>query len=376
MSFVKTAIDFIKPSWDIKDTSFEFPPRSEEWKYTRLNNLNKFNPKSVTSTKTEIKLGNQIIFENSKLIDNKNKEIIHVTDETSFRDISYVNDDALNKLNQIICERSYQMNIVQSNDDVINIHSLGDAISGSRIYSTISPNVNASLSFVPNAIGVTCNVFNFDLKEGSTLNFYNLEEINGTYLNQYIFNLSKNSCLNFINVAFGTGTSRLNGIFNLNDESATLNLGSICCTYERAHVDNHFYIHHNAPNTYSNIDARSILSDTSRYVYNGLVLVDKKSDGTDSDQINRNILLNNGATVNAKPELKIFADDVKAKHGSTTGRIENEELFYMCTRGLDQKTATKLILSGYITGITEKINYDLRQPVDKKLLDVLDENLK
>ena len=48
----------------------------------------------------------------------------------------------------------------------------------------------------------------------------------------------------------------------------------------------------------------------------------------------------------------------------------------MCTRGLDQKTATKLILSGYITGITEKINYDLRQPVDKKLLDVLDENLK
>ena len=115
---------------------------------------------------------NRIIFEDSKLIENTSKRnVIHLTKEASFRDISYVNDDAVNKLNQIICRHSYQMNFAKSNYSVSSICSVGRGISGTRIYSTIYPNVNANLCFLPNAIGVTCNVFNFDLKEGSTLNF-------------------------------------------------------------------------------------------------------------------------------------------------------------------------------------------------------------
>ena len=375
MSFIKTVTEFVSPNYKQRQGSIlDFPPKSEEWKYTRLNGLNKFNPTKALSLKIKTKTENQIIFENSKLTYNTVKDI-GIEDKPSFKNISYKNDDVLNQLNQIISQNSYQLDIVKSCDETINIHSVGDAISGSRIHLKVSSNTKASVCFNPDSLGVTCNVFAVTLEEGSTLDFYNVEDIKGTNLDQYIFNVSKNATLNFINVISGAGTSRLNGVFNLDFEYATLNLGSISCIHDKAHVDNHFYIHHNAPNTYSQIDVRSILSGTSKYIYNGLVFVDAKCDGSNSDQINQNILLSDYATVNAKPELKILSNDVKANHGCTTGRIEDEELFYICTRGLDKKTANRLILDGYITGITKKINFDQRKSIDSRLLGILDKNL-
>ena len=369
MSFIKTVAEF---SDHKKHTdSFDFPPKVEEWKYTRLNNLQNFNPTKVPNIKPLSKTENQIIFENSKLTHNTVKDI-DIDDKSSSKNISYKNDDVLNQLNQMISQNSYQLDIVKSCDETINIHSVGDAISGSRIHLKVSSNTKASVCFNPDSLGVTCNVFAVTLEEGSILDFYNVEDIKGTNLDQYIFNISKNATLNFINVMSGTGTSRLNGVFNLNCEGASLTLDSISCVYEKAHIDNHFYIHHNAPNTYSQIDVRSILSGTSKYIYNGLVFVNEKCDGSDSDQINQNILLSDYATVNAKPELKILSDDVKAKHGCTTGRIEDEELFYICTRGLDEKTASRLILDGYVTGITKKINFNQRKSIDDRLLGILD----
>lgn len=370
MSFIKTVTELLDHKKH--EDSFAFPPKVEEWKYTRLNNLQNFNPTKVPNTKPPAKTDNQIIFKNSKLTHNTATEV--ALSKSSSENFSYKNDDVLNQLNQMVSQNIHRLNIEKPSDKVINIHSVADSISGSRISLDVLS--NASIYFNPDTLGVICNAIVITLEAGKTLNFYNVEDVKGTHLNQYIFNLAKDSTLNFVNVISGIGTSRLNGVFNLNCEGASLTLDSISCVYEKAHIDNHFYIHHNAPSTFSQIDVRSVLSGTSKYIYNGLVYVDKNCDGADSDQINQNVLLSEFATVNAKPELKILSDDVKAKHGCTTGRIEDEELFYICSRGLDKKTASRLILDGYITGITKKINSDYRKSIDYKLLDILDKNLQ
>ncbi len=113
------------------------------------------------------------------------------------------------------------------------------------------------------------------------------------------------------------------------------------------HVDSRIIVEHAAPDTRSRERFRSILADRARGVFNGRILVQRGAQKTSAELTNRNLLLNRGAEINTKPELEIYADDVKCSHGSTTGQLDAASLFYLLSRGIDTEAARNILITAF-----------------------------
>lgn len=122
------------------------------------------------------------------------------------------------------------------------------------------------------------------------------------------------------------------------------------------HADTHSVIDHLVPHCTSHQNYKGVLNDKSRAVFNGIVYVRENAHGTDAEQSNKNLLLSNDARVDTKPQLEIFNDDVKCSHGATVGQLEEEELFYLLTRGLPETLARNLLTYGFAEEIINKID--------------------
>ena len=111
-----------------------------------------------------------------------------------------------------------------------------------------------------------------------------------------------------------------------------------------------------------------VIDDSSKSVYQGKIYVDSKAQKTDGYQLSKAILLNEKAEFNAKPELEIYADDVKCSHGSASGSLDDDSIFYLMSRGLDQKTAKELLISGFLLDVVEKITDEEIKKLIKKMI--------
>lgn len=139
------------------------------------------------------------------------------------------------------------------------------------------------------------------------------------------------------------------------------------------HSDTHSVIDHTVPNCASRQSYKGVLNDKSRGVFNGKVFVRENAHGTDAQQSNKNLLLSNDAHVDTKPQLEIFNDDVKCAHGATVGQLEDEELFYLLTRGLPERLARNLLTYGFAEEIINKINIEsIKNELDEMVLNRLD----
>ena len=138
------------------------------------------------------------------------------------------------------------------------------------------------------------------------------------------------------------------------------------------HSDTHSVIDHTVPNCTSHQNYKGVLNDKSRAVFNGIVFVRENAHGTDAKQSNKNLLLSNDARVDTKPQLEIFNDDVKCAHGATVGQLEEEELFYLLTRGLPANLAKNLLTYGFAEEIISKIGIEsIRSELDAAVLNRL-----
>ena len=131
-------------------------------------------------------------------------------------------------------------------------------------------------------------------------------------------------------------------------------------------ADNHTVVDHKKPNSLTNELYKGIMDESSRGVFNGKIYVRPQAQKTNAFQANRNILLSDKANVNTKPQLEIWADDVKCSHGCTTGQLDEEALFYLRARGIDKNTARAMMLYAFAGEITEKIPH----PVIRKYIDL------
>ena len=135
------------------------------------------------------------------------------------------------------------------------------------------------------------------------------------------------------------------------------------------HSDTHSIIDHTVPNCTSHQNYKGVLNDKSRAVFNGKVFVRENAHGTDAQQSNKNLLLSNEARVDTKPQLEIFNDDVKCAHGATVGQLEEEELFYLLTRGLPETLARNLLTYGFAEEIITKIGIEkIKAELDNAVL--------
>lgn len=132
----------------------------------------------------------------------------------------------------------------------------------------------------------------------------------------------------------------------------------------KQHVDNHTLVDHAMPNCYSNELYKGVLDDDSVAVFNGKVMVRPDAQKTNAFQSNKTVLLSEDATINTKPQLEIFADDVKCSHGATTGRLDLEALFYLRSRGISEDRARALLTYAFAAEVLEQIQLD---PIREKL---------
>lgn len=133
-------------------------------------------------------------------------------------------------------------------------------------------------------------------------------------------------------------------------------------------IDNHTLADHAKPNSHSNELYKGLLDEEGTGVFNGKIMVRQDAQKTNAYQTNTNILLSNDATINSKPQLEIFADDVKCSHGATTGQINPDEVFYLRSRGISETEAKKLLLSAYAHEIIDEVaNEELKKLLIKRL---------
>ena len=131
-------------------------------------------------------------------------------------------------------------------------------------------------------------------------------------------------------------------------ENCETDLNGLYLVHGSQHVDNHTYIDHIAPNCNSRENYKGVMDDKSTAVFNGKVMVQTNAQKINAFQSNQNILLSDDATINSKPELEIYADDVQCAHGSTTGQLDEEALFYLRSRGISETSAKKMMIKAFL----------------------------
>jgi len=168
--------------------------------------------------------------------------------------------------------------------------------------------------------------------------------------------LKSDSTLKTINVTEGSATARFDYKAALTGPNAEVNLNGVWMLSEKNEAHVHVLVDHQAPNCRSMQLFKGALSDCSRSSFEGKILVRQAAQKTEAFQLNKNILLSDRANADSKPNLEIFADDVKASHGSTVGQLDKEHIFYMKTRGFSEAAAKNLLVYGFCEEVIEMIS--------------------
>jgi len=178
----------------------------------------------------------------------------------------------------------------------------------------------------------------------------NASLIDNTYISQ-----KSNSTVKVHTFSFGGKLTRNNLNYYQNGEYIDSTMKGVTILGEKQHVDHHTLVHHREPNCESHQDYKGIYGEKSIGVFNGKIIVDKIAQKTNAFQQNNNILISDKATINTKPQLEIFADDVKCSHGCTIGQLDEEALFYLQTRGIPKKEAAALLMYAFANNVLASV---------------------
>ncbi|MEH6763535.1 Fe-S cluster assembly protein SufD [Aequorivita antarctica] len=185
--------------------------------------------------------------------------------------------------------------------------------------------------------------------------------IDNTYISQ-----QRDTVCRVHTFAFGGNLVRNNLNFYQKGENCDSTLKGITILKGKQHVDHNTLVHHIAPNCESHQDYKGLFAESSTGVFNGKIVVEKDAQKTDAFQQNNNILIDDKATINAKPQLEIFADDVKCSHGCTIGQFDEDALFYLRSRGIGLKEARALLMYAFANTVLESVKIpELKMRINK-----------
>jgi len=177
-----------------------------------------------------------------------------------------------------------------------------------------------------------------------------------------------NSRFSAITITLNGAVIRNNLNIDVDGEGCEANMYGLYLTKGKTHVDNQTEVDHIKPNSYSNELYKGIMDENSKGVFNGKIYVRREAQKTNAFQSNNNVLLSDTATVNTKPQLEIWADDVKCSHGCTIGQLDEEAVFYLRSRGIGEDSARAMILRAFAREVLEKIEYEgLKEYVENEI---------
>ncbi|MDC0943681.1 Fe-S cluster assembly protein SufD [Candidatus Pelagibacter sp.] len=391
--------DFSSSQKNIKEKSFNrfieqgFPnKRIEDWKFSDLNQIISANFENLDFSKKNIDKSIDVDFINEF----EHNKIIFVDGNISKTDFSHedkdrfslkhdleldeqLNENALLNLNTAFLSSYIKFTVkkgYQFQKPLILYNYLSsDLVShGLNLRMDINLEDGSSLDIVNIANQNAKNNFlNFRQKinigKNSVLKNYSLD-ISPTSNIKYSFNdinLDKNSHLEYFILSKGSKFAKHDINCSLNNDHGSVSLNGIIDLDNEKHHEIKTSINHNEENCKSYQLIKSVLNENSKGVYQGKIYVNSKAQKTDGYQLSRALLLNDNVEFNAKPELEIYADDVKCSHGSTSGNIDENSIFYLMSRGLSHAQSKKLLTNGFLNEVIEKISNKNIKSLIKKL---------
>jgi Fe-S cluster assembly protein SufD len=252
-----------------------------------------------------------------------------------------------------------------------------------RVLIVAAENSNATI--IENYLTVEANqyltnaVVEVVLEEGARLEHYKVqrESSDAFHVATTAVGLGRNSSYDTTTITFGARLSRHDVVVTMDHEGAECWVDGLYLVTGDQHADTHSVIDHRQPNCTSHQLYKGILDGKSRAVFNGKVFVRHNAQKTDAMQTNKNLLLSNEARVDTKPQLEILADDVKCAHGAAVGQIDQDELFYLETRGIHPDLGRNLLTYGFAEEVIAKIKLDsIRNKLDEAVLHRLNARLE
>jgi Fe-S cluster assembly protein SufD len=368
--------------------------KNEEWKYTNLSSLLK-EPLNTTSaahlTKQEIAPflydleANKLVFINGQFSEELSTilspiselEILKLnhTDSTIiekyFAGKTYSSNDGLSLLNTAFSENGIFIRIKKNKAlqyPVLFYHFTDSrqekVLSQPRILVIAEENTQATLVESFHTVGTntsfTNSITELVLKKDAVVDYYKIQDdTENSYhvgSTEILHEAKSNSSSTTITI--GGAITRNNLNITLDAEYCEAHLNGLYLLKGNQHVDNHTIADHAKANCYSNELYKGIMDDHSTGVFNGKIFVKPNAQKTNAFQSNKNILLSKNASINTKPQLEIFADDVKCSHGATIGQLDEESLFYLRARGIDEAQAKRLLLHAFANDVLEKIKIE------------------
>ncbi|CAN5232401.1 Fe-S cluster assembly protein SufD [soil metagenome] len=364
--FQRSLENATQPDWlkSLREKAFAyftengFPtPKNEEWKYTNAGEIqnSKFKIQNSKGEKQTSEFLKQFDYERNGFtalhLAFADVVLVTIPKETSIAEpieFNFKADENTADFPHIIvvAEAGSKATIIE------NYESNGKSFTNSAIQIFVEDNANLTHYRVQKESAESYHVGTTEitLKRGS---FYNATSINlGAKLSRHDIHLKF--------TATG-GECYVDGLYMLSGDQ---------------HHDTHSEIDHALPNCISHQSYKGVLNDKSRGVFNGKVFVRENASGTDAQQSNKNLLLSNDARIDTKPQLEIYNDDVKCAHGATVGQLEEEELFYLLSRGLNESLARNLLTYGFAEEIVNKIEIEsIKKQLDVAVLNRLNTNL-
>ena len=276
-------------------------------------------------------------------------------------------NEPLNNLNKAFASRLIKLNVLEDKivEKPLVIYHICDLGSKTNLINTrfeLTLHKNSSLS--------TLNLFEDKSVSGFNNHNFNILINKNSNLKNYIFDLNKNQNLrySFTNIDIYENSNSENFIYssgskfskyeiksNLKEKYSSAFINGIINLDKNNHHEIKTNINHLAENTKSYQLIKSVLNDKSTGVYQGKIFVNDQAQKTDGYQLSKALLLDENTEFNGKPELEIYADDVKCSHGSTSGNLDENSIFYLMSRGLNYDQAKKLLIDGFINDVIEKI---------------------
>ena len=370
--------------------------RQEDWKFSDLNQIIESNIKNLNyiseidnKDNIEQKLikdfdHNKIFIVNGKIIktdlgfDDENK--IMISENQSIEEDDQRN--SLLNLNNAFVVKNYKIDVLDgylAKKPLIIYHNAAKNIESSLVSLRLDINLgkNSALKVINIfSEGTNNNLINIrqkiNISENSILEKFTLdhnENNNIRYAHTDII-LEKNSHLELFILSKGSKFFKNDIICSLNDNHGSISLNGIINLNDNKHHEIKTVINHNEENCKSYQLIKTVLNDESKSVYQGKIYVNSKAQKTDGYQLSRALLLNQETEFNAKPELEIYADDVKCSHGSTSGNLDENSIFYLMSRGLSLGQSKELLINGFLQEVAEKISDEKIKQLVKKIMGI------
>ncbi|MBJ6367592.1 Fe-S cluster assembly protein SufD [Snuella sedimenti] len=215
-------------------------------------------------------------------------------------------------------------------------------------------------------------------KKRAIVDYYKIQNdnTNASLIDNTFIKQLRESICSVHTFSFGGKLTRNNLNFYQHGERIDSTLKGITIIGDKQHVDHNTLVHHIEPNCESHQDYKGIFGDSATGVFNGKVVVEKEAQKTNAFQANNNILVSDKAAINTKPQLEIFADDVKCSHGCTIGQLDESAMFYLRSRGIPEKEAKALLMYAFSNNVLDSVKIpEIKQRINKIIANKLGVNI-